>query len=250
MQAKNKSILALGAIFSLVILPATTFAHTGEPPHSEVEFCSRFSTIGNKMSQHLAELSTKYNSHHSEVKNKLKERDVEHTKKVKEIDEVAKGTLEQHFEDIEEEAVTEAQKQAVAVFKMNLKSAQEVRKIAVEKAQTTFRSARDQLVTQRHNAHSAAVTTFRNSIQTATQKAKTDCAAGISPEIVKQNFVASIKVAKEKLHADIKAVDKTDQQMEALTKIRNEAIRQAHQDFKRTLDLSNRDTLKAAFPNN
>ena len=77
------------------------------------------------------------------------------------------------------------------------------------------------------------------------EKAKTDCAAGVEANRVKETLNTALKTAKEKLQADRKNLA-TKSTAEALVKTRNEAVRAAHEAFKTTLK-SEIEKLKAAL---
>lgn len=250
MLVRIKSLITAGALLSTILTPAVVLAQPiTQGQVNNTGFCKRFTTVSETVIQRLTDLDTKWSAKRDEIQTKLKTRRDARTVAIQERRNNAGVKLDENVSNLETQATTDAQKQALAVFQTTVKAAMMARQTAVGSARETFHAGVDQLVTQRQNALQTAVATFKSAVRAAIQKAKSDCAASINATIVRQNFTASVQTAKDQHRSDIQSVDKNGAQIEALAKIRNEAIRQANQNFKSVLEQA-RTALKAAFPSN
>lgn len=250
MQAKIKSFIFSSIIISLLAIPFSNVVLAAADSRIGTDSnagCTRFTNVASEVGKRLGELDSKRAGWRDQIKTKLQtRRDDRHTK-VLQIRTEAEAKFSANIKALQDQASTDAQKQAVADFKTAIKAAQTTRKAAVDKAQETFRAGIDSLVGSNQTSITAEVTTFKSSVQTAVNTAKTDCAAGGTATTIRATLMASVKTAQEKLKTDLQALNQHGAQVEALAKTRNEAIKQADQAFRAILQ-SEKAKLKAAFP--
>jgi hypothetical protein len=260
MQIK-KSILAFFAL-SMILSPAASSAEirpqdkkaepsskvrtlSEEPTTPSANFCTRVVESLSAVSAKLNENDGRLREKRTETQNKLKERRDERQAAINEKRTETVSKAEESLKELDLEATTE-QKAALQEFRTTLNSAQTKRKAAVDAAMQTYRTGLDKLVSARHEAARTATATFKTSVSAAIQKAKTDCAAKVDPKTVRETFTTSLKAAQEQLRTDLKNVEKPGQEVQALAKVRNEAVRKAHDEFRATMKAAH-EKLKAAF---
>jgi hypothetical protein len=259
MQIK-KSILALFAL-SILLSPATSLAEfragsskpesdgkvrtLSEEPNTGATFCTRITESLTAVSAKLNQNDSRLREKRAETQNKLQERKAERQKAISQKRTETVSNTEAKLKELEIDATAE-QKVALQEFKTTLNTAQTTRKAAIDAAMQTYRAGLDKLVLSRQDAAKAAAATFKTSVNAAIQKAKADCAAKVDPKTVRETFNASMRAAQEQLRTDMKNIEKPGQGVEALAKVRNEAVRKAHDEFRTTMKAAH-DKLKAAF---
>ncbi len=244
----NLKYIGVFALVAVIILPTTTFAARSE------------STVRNAGTQFCATLdkrATEVNSKIDDKKEKLDIRQHDRLNK-KSADRSERDTkLEMHrdgWDDhrgeritkLEAKATTDAQKAAVAQFNTTMTAAINARRSAIDTAISTFRTGVDSITGTRVSAVDTAIATFKTARQSALEKAKTDCAAGVDSKTAKATFEASMKAALNTFKAAKTAVIKKND-VTVLSQARKAAIEKAVADFKVTMDAA-QATLKLAFP--
>jgi hypothetical protein len=152
-----------------------------------------------------------------------------------------------NFDRLSEKATTDAQKQAVAVFKTAMESAVKARRDKVDAAIKVYRDGLAALVKTRQTTTDAAVKKMQDAVKTATDMAKTACAAAdADPVAIKQNLHEKMKWAKMDFDTARKTLDADKAKLEALKKTRDTSIKAAMDEFK-TATTAAQATLKAAF---
>jgi len=209
-------------------------------------FCSKLSNFYDKSIKKIIEQQTKLEQKRIEsaekITNHQAEQEVRKAKNRIKWD----GNRAKQYTKLEEKAVTDAQKQAIANFKIAVNTAVIVRRTAVDTAIKTYRDAAKQLIDSRKTAVDGIIGAFKTTVQSAVDKAKADCVAGIDAKTIKADFNVSIKAAKDKFKSDQYQIKKFMQLLQDLSKTRNEAIQKAHQDFVAAMDKAKKD-LKTVF---
>jgi hypothetical protein len=147
---------------------------------------------------------------------------------------------------LEENAQTDAQKAAVAAFKVTVEQAVTDRRTAVDEAIAAFRKDVDALMGSKTTAVTGAMDTFQASVKAAFETAQTSCASGADPKTVRDTLRASLKDARAKLQVSRQSVVTAGDTIPALAATKKTAIDKAMQDFKTTMEKARTD-LKAAF---
>lgn len=194
----------------------------------------------------LVDLRVKLDARSNEREQKLEEHRADRAEKVTEREKNADERRAEIATKLEAKATTDAQKAAIVKFQADVRAAVTARRNAYQAANEAFRKGVDAAVTTRRTQSEAAVTTFRAAIKAALEKAKADCASGVSQTTVKANLAAAIKAARAKFETDRKAIDRVGVQVKALAETRKAAHVKAMATFKADMEKA-RAALKAAF---
>ncbi|MBU6500299.1 MAG: hypothetical protein KGJ89_00480 [Patescibacteria group bacterium] len=150
------------------------------------------------------------------------------------------------IQKLDERATSTEQQAAVIAFETAVKTALNTRNTAIRAALQTFRDGVISALKAREDATNKAFTDRINALKAAADKAKTDCANGVSPSTVRQNFVAAVKAAQNNFTAAKKADNTFGSTMKSLTEAKNAAFQKAQSDFRAAV-LAARDALKSAL---
>jgi hypothetical protein len=250
MKMNSKPLLcAIGvALFIVLAVPFLIFAQSSSTESKKV-FCDKIADLSAKVSQRISDQETKINEKKKEIENRILnywvEQDAKLTEKRKGWDE---GRTAQYAK-LEELAATDAQKQAVTVFKEQAGAAISARRASINVAVSAFRQGLQQAKDSRKIKISATVTAYKNSVNAAFQKAQNSCASGAGAAAIRQNLVNDLRAAKEKYSSDKQSVGEIKDGVLALVTTRKTAIEKAIQDFKTAME-SARFQLKTAFVQN
>ena len=206
--------------------------------------CPRISQVSNVLQTRLAELRVKLDAHRDERKGKLAEMRVKHQENAVERRDDWNARWDKILLELQAKATTDADKAAIAQFKLEMKAAFDARKTAVDAANATFRAGIDKAVTDRKTAVQAAADGLRAAVKAAFDKAKADCAAGVAGATIKANLKASLDAAHVKYRTDMQAAEKVGANAKALAETRRAAIEKANTVFKAAAQKA-RDALKA-----
>lgn len=231
---------------SVSALGSMVLAETSTTPSREGGFCvgiaQRLEKVDQKVSEQLGDLA-------KEGKDRLPRLEEQWQKHMTDLEErrtQRDANLDQHFAKLEERAKTEAQKQAVAAFKTAVLSVIEARRTAVQAALDAFHSGVKSILEVRRTAIEKAFADRAAAFKAATEKAKSDCLAGIAPKTVRTAFTSSLKSAQEKFAATRRANDEFKKTMEKLEMDKKAAFEKAHNYFKAVIQGAKTD-LKKAF---
>lgn len=143
-------------------------------------------------------------------------------------------------------AKTSQQKEAVRQFQKTMEQLVRARQDALDHAQDVFRTETDKLIASRKVSAERAVTTFKDSFEDASFRARTDCADSKDPSLVREEYRDRVEGARKKLQDDRKAIEKVRISLEPLVATRAQAIQDAMNAFTVGAEQA-RDDLKAAF---
>jgi hypothetical protein len=144
--------------------------------------------------------------------------------------------------------LTDAQKQAVAVFESATKAALEAKRTAVDAAVNAFHDGVVSLLDARTTAVEAAFTARADAYKIAADKAKADCAAGVvAIKTIREAFLAALKAAQTQFVSARKANEDFTVKMKSLEATKKAALEKAQSDFKAAVEAA-RTALKAVFP--
>ena len=97
--------------------------------------------------------------------------------------------------------------------------------------------------------NTSAIKTYTGAVLAATTKAKTSCAAKVSPTTVRLTYMAAIKAAQDKLKSDLKALDNLGGAIKPLIDAHKAALDKAAANFKSAMEKARAD-LKTALGTN
>ncbi|MFA6397618.1 MAG: hypothetical protein WDK96_02095 [Candidatus Paceibacterota bacterium] len=246
-----KNIKSLVALFLLVglFVPAIMFAEDQVGASTKmIGFCSKITTKektfeDNTLSKEQKSLNRKESQNIIwDAKKTLTESKKDKTRAF--VDE----KRELNFSNVEVRAKTDAQKQAVETYKTTIKTAIENRRTIIDSAINNWRTTVEKNTLARRASVNTIWTTFKTTVDSALLKAKTDCATGTKQDIIKTTFNETVRVAREKMETDRKALFNVSAQVESLNQIKRDIIKKAQDDFKAVVEKAKAD-LKIAFPN-
>lgn len=211
------------------------------------KICTRLIDATSKIDQKLIDRETKLQTRRNERLDVLTERRAKRDERHAENRNKWYENRLEHYTKLEKRVSTEEQKQAVAKFKAAVEEAIASRQASVDNAIQAFRTETDKLIIERKTAVDLIIVAFKAALKTATDKAKTDCEAGVDPTIVRDTLKNSIKAAREQFQNDIKGLDAIKEKIQFFTAQRKEAIRKAHLDFVAAINKAKQE-LRAAFP--
>lgn len=224
-----------------------SLAATSTPGFAGQNVCDRLTGFISKMETRVAEREQKITSRKQEKQEKWSDKAVQWDEKREEKRQQAETRQSEFLTRLENQAQTEAQKQAVVNFRTAVQAAIEARKKAVDDAIKAFRSGVDQMLQARKTSTDALVTVFKAAQKSAFDKAKSSCGSGIEPKTILETLKTELKAAQDKFQSDRQAIEKAAEQVKTLNQTKKNAFEKAHQDFKTALEKAKAD-LKAAFP--
>jgi len=234
------SILVLGAIIlPQTILAASTTKPVREPKEPKVvqnKFCenidNRLSNSSRQLSERESELQTRTEKREAEMNARRGDKDT----KVEDRRAEALTRQEKKFNSVLSKATTTEQKLVLQEFRAGVQAAVEVRQKAMDDARDEFRKGVDETVTDRQGQMDNALTVRQTAIDSASAKAKSDCASGVESQTVRNTFQASIKSAQETFKASISGLKDGKDDIKSLTETRQVAFEKAQTDFRNTLE--------------
>lgn len=152
---------------------------------------------------------------------------------------------EKRFDRLEAKATTDAQKQAVATFKVAVQTAVDIRQTEINKAVADFRAGVASASGAYQTSIDAAIATFTTKANAAFAKAQADCTSGKDVATIQNELKTSLKAAKDQMKASVKAVP-VPEKVEALREVRKTAVHNAITKFK-TAFTAARIVLEAAL---
>lgn len=242
------TVLLLSSVLPVFALEPRVGApvNIGVRDEGVVNVCERVVQATEKLLTRLDERRVEVDKRRDERKESVTDRRAEHRENATERRENWNTRWDALVLEMQAKAVTDAQKAAIAQFKIDMQAAFNTRQAAIDAANTAFRSGLDKAVTDRKAAVQAAADTLKSSVKAALMKAKTDCQAGVSATSVRTALKASLDAAHAKFRADIQAADKIGANARALAETRRTATEKAKTEFKAAA-LKARETLKNAL---
>ncbi len=154
---------------------------------------------------------------------------------------------EESYAKLEARAKTDEQKAAVEEFKETIEAAVETRRAAIDAAIDAFRDGVDDAWAEHKSSIGGVANTYREAVQTAFEKAKSDCEDGVDAKTVRANLHASLQAARSQLKEDRAGVAKLRDLMNDLVEAKRTAFEKAIADFKAAVEAA-REELKKSFP--
>jgi hypothetical protein len=245
-KTTTQTHILLVALFIGVSMPTLSFAQEGTAPVRDVRanFCTKVDDATAKVTAQLGERETKYETRRTEGRGKVAERfgerDLTRTEKRSNWD----GKREEWKTKLEERASTTEAKAAVETFMTTMDKAVATRRAAVDQAIKEFRAGVDAAIVARESAVAGHLSTLKQEIALAGEKAKSDCASGVDPKTARTTYVAALKSAKDKFRAGVKSVEARKDTLVPLANQRKLAIDSAVKTFKETVTKATYDLKK------
>lgn len=213
---------------------------------NNINFCTLFTNSQARLMEQLADRETKLVNFRKARVEKTTERRIDQDAKLDNIRDEAEKNRSRQIELLNGKAETQEQKSAVSAYQTTIQTAIAKRRTDIDLAIKNFRQGVNTAVLAHKTAIDASVTVLKTATKNATEKAKTDCASGKDPKIVKQEFQASMETARKAFKTARDSAPKIDAQLKTLTETRKQAVDKAIEEFKTTAEKARQD-LKTAF---
>jgi hypothetical protein len=246
--------IVIATIFSVVVAGVASAQGQGTRPQSQGTstggatggFCSalvaRVSNIEQKVSDQIGKLRQAEDNRGSKFSDEWNK----FINKRETVRSEEDAKIESRIAKLDSTATTDAQKQAVAAFRSAIKAALSAKRSAIDAALKSFHDGVAALLTARRDAIEGAFKARLDAFNAAVEKAKTDCASGVSAKTVRTEFISALKSAQTQFVSARKANDDFNTKMKQLTAAKKTALDKAMSDF-RTAVTQARDELKAAL---
>jgi len=211
--------------------------------------CDRISELADKVGGKIDEKENAFNAKREERISKWNDHLTVQNTKVAQIRLNRDANFEEHFQKLEESAVTDEQKKAVDDFEAAVKAALALRRSAVDSAMNNFREGVKNAIGKRKTDADQSIAEFDAERQSSFQKAQTACASGANAQAASKALHAYLQAAKTKLHASMKSLENVGNTVSQLAAARKQAVEKAHDDFKAAMEKARVD-LKKVFPEN
>lgn len=241
--------VGLNLLVPMIALAQAPGEKKDRPLPREDKFCQRLEAQKSKIDQGFYSKETKLEGKREEQKARWEDKWQERDERLAEKRKGAEENRDAHFAKLEERAKTDEQKEAIAEFQKAVKDAVLARQEAVNKAINDYREGVRKAIEGRKAALDGAIEAFKESVKSAFDKAIADCGSGADPKEVKSALQASLKSAREKLHADRTAVQKVGDSIKPLIEARKAAFDKAKEDFRLAIEKAKED-LKAVLGEN
>lgn len=247
MNYKNtKKVILVALIFSFS-LPVASFATTTpKVAKSGAGYCANLTAKLDAQNQKLADQLSKFEAKRTEQLNKVSNNRAAADERKLGVRAAIDANRDSRVAKLLTRASTTEQQTAVANFKATLATITEARRVAVDAAVATYRSSVDSALGLRASSTETAKATLQATVASILEKAKTDCANGISAQTVRATTNNSIKAARQQFSASVKSLDKVKVTVTGDLATRKAAVEKAQVDFKTAYEKAIAD-LKLAF---
>jgi len=208
-------------------------------------FCNRFTETASSIGSGMASARRNFEERAGERGGQMDEGRDSRDSKLEDSRSDADAKRSEMYARLEEQADTDAKKEAIEDFQKTVEEAVDDRRDAVNAALTAFRAGVDTLLASRKDDMQSAADTFAAAMKSALEKAKSDCEAGTAPATVRSNFQAALTAAHKALQTDRAESDKIRTEIQALADTRHAAIEKAMSDFKATVEAAAKELREA-----
>jgi len=251
-SANKFLLLTIISVSLLLISPAVNAQDQNKtgadlPKDTAKNFCTNFSSLSDKYKQNIdnqiAKLQEKMNNEAQKIQANRQTFDNGLENNRAKWEKNRQGI----YDKLSNKAVTDAQKQALAVFKTAIEAAATARENAIDAARTAYRQGVDQLVSQRKTEILQNFDNFKSALQSTTQQILNSCSSGItSPAYIRQIYQQNMNAARTARVTALQGIDKIGPKIKELAQIRNAAVQQAMRTYKSALGAAIAN-LKTAF---
>lgn len=155
--------------------------------------------------------------------------------------------LEAIYDKLDEGNATDAEKAALADFKVAVADAVAARRAAVDAANEAMQDGVAAVRASRQAAVDEAVSDFKSAVDASAALAKADCAKdGADSAKIREAYMKAIQDAKDDLTAARQPIDKMSEGVKPLIEAHRAALEKALADFKAALDKA-KSELKASY---
>ncbi len=245
----SKTVVAF--VLAGLILPTFALGQENAGQNSQgavsgnVMFCAKVNELTDKINTKVAEREQKLRSLWDGRNERLLKRKTE-------IDDRRTGNRDgwdekrvEFYAKLDTKATTDTQKTAVTKFKSEVDAAVSERRASVDSAVNTYRSGLNAAIAERKNSVENILANVKKANASAVEKAKADCAAGINPKTVRDNFLTSTKSTRDEMKQALTNLEKRKDTVKNLSEQKNTSIKQAVEKFRESLKKSQADLRNA-----
>lgn len=208
--------------------------------------CSAFDATKKKLSETAAAKEKNVTEYIEGLAGKEEDKRNSRDAKLEEARSEADQTRSLGYAKLMERAKNDDQKDAVKKYQNTIEESIDDRRDSVDAAIAEFRKGMDALVAKRQASMRTTRDAFTASVQAATKKLEADCAAGVTKEVLMDDFKAALKTGRDKLATDRKAAATLQAEIKALSEAKQKSIALAVTTFQAELKQAG-DDLQAAF---
>jgi|GEM_PF-1992050 len=209
-------------------------------------FCKLAANATGKITSRIANRDGLLTRKRSEIETRLAKNRTTRDGKLAEFRTRWDGRRDDVYNKLKTMTTTDAEKAALAEFKLTVEAAVTTRKTVVDAAIKEYRDGMDKIVADHATSVDATVAAYRSAVDAAIQKAKDNCANSTDAATVRETLHNELKTARDKLKSDIQAIDNISEQLNALMETEKAAVQKAIDDFKVTYENA-KNTLKTVF---
>ena len=243
----KKLIIILFSLLVVFVITGPILTEGKNEGNEDRGFCARISSVVSKIDQRIDHYTNRLTERRTQNQNRVEERRQERSNRFKEKREKWDTNRAEHFERLEERAQTNEQKQAMLEFKQTITQAISNRRATINVAIENFRNRVSDIKTSRKFSIDSLILDYKNDIKTALAQAETACQGGTEPGTVNKDLRDQLRQIKEDFVAERQSIERIKNETQLLIVIKKEAIKQAIDGFKLTMNQAVED-LKAEFP--
>jgi DNA repair exonuclease SbcCD ATPase subunit len=236
---KNYNFLKILAISALLLSPLFSLAAPSTPParqNSQTNSCTKMTATAQNIMNRVEENNKELKNRKQDRTQNFRENREQRQEQLQTMRDNAAEVRAKVQEELLSLAESDAQKKAVKDFIAAAREAMITRHEAVDEAMENFRSELDSLSNNQQALLLQTQETYRASVQTALDKAKSDCQSGITPATVRTQLMTALQTAKQQMQTAKQQIRQSENSVEVLVKTRNEAVKSAGDIFRATME--------------
>jgi hypothetical protein len=230
-STKMRAVSLIGAIMAVVLVQSIPAVALGSRTSAGSSVCSNLQSRASAAQSRYKQLKGKVTDSWKTQDTKLKTVAQKEDTSVQNLRQTIDDQQKLNFAKLEDHAVTDQEKQAVAAYEKAITTAQTVRRVAVDAARSTFRTGIAQLIENRRNDATNQANGLSAAIDVAYATAQTSCDGGVSTATIRASLIASLQSAHQQFVDARKNDTAIGAQVKTLAATRNQAIRVANQAF-------------------
>jgi hypothetical protein len=199
-------------------------------------FCERFAETAGNMTKRMADVRSRFEQRKESFGNPVADRRITSDENLNRARSDQDSRRLDWYAGLDERVTTDEEREAVEKFRETVDAAVETRREAVDAAVETFRDGVDALLAERRAAAESIADGFEKEIDEAVAVMKARCESGDDPETLRNAFQETLGSVKERVHADRESIADADEQIAALSEVRDAAITAASETFQDALD--------------
>ncbi len=233
----NKSLLRAATIASLVasvLLPLAVSAAAVNAPERTGRgsaFCNSLETGASNIANRMQGRKTNLETLRTNADQAGQSRKADQEARLQQIRNENDARTSDLMGKLDEFATSDVQKAAVSAFQRAVQAAVTARRDAIDAANKAFQDGLQAAITDRQSKVDAAVATFTAAVTAALDKAKADCASGVSATTVRETLMSAITAARQQLQTDRQSLAQISATVASLRDARRAAMDKAKSDF-------------------